>query len=509
MLNYKKHFFAFVLAILVGLIMLAPQLIFIAKIGDNYQGIYMMESDAETHYLARIKEFVDGNGPASPYIYEAKSIQPSTLFTYSEGILAMPSIIFGISVANMNLVYKFFLPLLISLLVYGLFIRLGFNKKYAIAGTTMIMLGHALMYGPSLLAFLKLEPIYQQFSLYARPVNPELSSIFFFVYLHILFSALKHKNWKQFIFLGILFGTTFYIYFYLYTFLIALNTSIILILLLSKQKSQALKITASTVLGILIGVPVLNSLLQLQNHNYADFLNQYLSVHNSQAPLIGITHLILYLVFLIYFFRSKKDTKLYFLLALFTSTFVATNQQILTGRVMHLGHYLWYYTTPIFIIILLFLAKNFLNTKKGWLNNIFIFAFIAIPLSNSIFYQYSSYIFWEKTFEERQAYGPILNWINQNTKPESVILAHEEISDLIPVFTSGNIAWGSHHYALVYLMPEELRSLTPEIILYKKLETGYRLDYIVWDKEKNPNWIIQNTTTLLYQDPRFDIYRVH
>ncbi len=499
----SENIFACVLALVVGTIMVTPHVYFINELGENYHGIYMLESDAELHYLARVREFVDGNSYGNPYIYDFKDNVPTTFFTLGEGLLALPSIIFDISVVNMNLIYKFILPALLTLLIYGFFRRLGFDKKYSVAGTSLIILGHALLYWPSLLAFLRLEPIAQQFSLYARPVNPQLSSFFFFGYLHLSLSALNSKKWKDFILMGILFGGAFYIYFYSFTFIAAFNATLFMILLISNQKHQALKVFAATLIGIAIGLPAIKALIDLQTHPYFPELGEYLSVNSTHAPLIGISYVLTLLIFLVYFFKSEKKPKLYLLLALLATMFAVTNQQVITGREVHVGHFIWYFGGPILITVILFLLSKLLLHKK-YLNNFFVAIFIFLAFSSSIFHQYSSYEFWVEDYTSRQDYGAVLDWINENAEPESAVFAHEELSDLIPVFTAANIGW-AHHYALTYLLPNERDHLSMQDLFDSNFETPYRLDYIVWDKQKNPEWKI-GVGELVYSDERFDIY---
>lgn len=503
----KDNAVACLFAILVGGVMVAPQIIFIIETGDLYQGIYMLESDAEVHYLARIKEFVDGNGPGNPYIYDFKDNVPTTFFTYGEWILALPSMIFGISVANMNLIYKFLLPALISLIIYWLLIRLKFNKLYALAAVSMIMFGNAILYPESLLAFLKLEPIFNQFSIFARPVNPELSSIFFFGYLHTLLSSLQQKSWKWIIALGILFGSTFYIYFYTFTFLIALNASVIGILLFSKQYSQTVKMTVAILIGFFIGLPAINELVQLNSHPYFIELSRTLPLISSHLPVIGFSHIILYTIFLVYFIKNKKTPQLYLLLATFTAGFVATNQQIITGRIMHEGHYFWYFISPIISIVFLLLTQIVIKQRWRIIIHTIIFGLIATPVLFSIFIQYSSYKYWVKEYQSQQVYGSMLEWINENTQPESVIVANEELSNLIPIYTGANVAW--QRYADTYLMPLDRLYLKPDVLLKNNLISNYRFDYLIWDKEKNPEWIIpQDRLSLLFEDNRFSIYSI-
>ena len=56
----KKHSLAFLVATLVGLIYLAPNVFFILSLKDDYRGIPMMKTPNEDFYLGRIQEILDG-----------------------------------------------------------------------------------------------------------------------------------------------------------------------------------------------------------------------------------------------------------------------------------------------------------------------------------------------------------------------------------------------------------------------------------------------------------------
>ena len=108
--NYlKKHWGALGLAVVVGLIMVGPQIVFISSLGEQYQGLYLTGTDSEAHYLARMQEFYDGNGLGNALLYDYKNDFPSTFFTISESILAFPGKLLHLPVPALNLFYKFFL----------------------------------------------------------------------------------------------------------------------------------------------------------------------------------------------------------------------------------------------------------------------------------------------------------------------------------------------------------------------------------------------------------------
>src|SRR3989338_5869552 len=96
----RENYFAFLIAVIVGLIFIGPQLLFIFSLGDQYQGIPMMHTANEDFYLARIQEILDGHPAVSSHaFFEYKNqwpMQPPTV----ELLYALPSLLLGISLAS-------------------------------------------------------------------------------------------------------------------------------------------------------------------------------------------------------------------------------------------------------------------------------------------------------------------------------------------------------------------------------------------------------------------------
>ena len=74
---FKRHKLALITSFIVGLIALAPHIIFPLQLGKEYKGIYMMQTANETEYLARIKEITEGYWKlGSVPFYEYKNNPP-------------------------------------------------------------------------------------------------------------------------------------------------------------------------------------------------------------------------------------------------------------------------------------------------------------------------------------------------------------------------------------------------------------------------------------------------
>lgn len=486
----RKHYVAILFSLLVGLMIIGPQIWFIKSLGSDYHGIYMMNADAEPHYIARMQEAIENGSFGNPFIYEYKDNVPSATYTVSETILAWPAKLFGFSIPNLSLFYKFLLPAIIAILVYSLTYRLIGNRLWSIASMLAVTLGHSLVNYPDLIHFLRWENVYSQFSLYSRPVNPEFSSILFFTYLHVMLLASRKKTWIWFIILGILFGFSFYVYFYSYTFFLALNFVAFCLYLVRKEKEVFIKIFSATVIGVIIGGLSIFNTIRLYGHSYFKEMSELSGITSSHYPILSVAGVIVVALFLIFIFKNKNYPDIVFLGALLITAFVVINQQVITGILIQEGHYHWYFNTPIFIIIFIYLLFSVTNHKHKYIGLLLAILICTVSFADSFLIQSSSY---QNSFvktKSNQRYVEILLWLAKEAPKDSVVLANKTLSELIPAYTSANVVWEEH--ASYYLLPKERRDFTPENILkdpdIEKAISAYRVDYLVWDSLSEPDW---------------------
>lgn len=505
-----KHFVAVLFSVFVGLVVVCPQVLFIYNLGADYQGIQMAGADAELHYLARMQESVDGGGLGNPFIYEYKNNVPSTTYTISETVLAWPATVFGFSVPSLSLFYKFLLPVIIALLVYSLTYRLAGSRSWSVASMFAIVLGSTLVNFPDIVHLLRWEKVYTQFTLYSRPVNPEFSSILFFTYLHVFLTALRRKTWNWYILLGLLFGLSFYVYLYSYTFFFVLNLVLLSIYIVKKEKKVSLYIFSAGVLGMVVGsLSIINS-FKLYVHPYFQDMASLSDIVSSHHPIISIAGVVVVIIFLVFALKHKDYPNLTFLGALLATSFIVINQQIITGILIQEGHYHWYFNTPIFILISVIAGCYFVGRKYRVVGVLLAVIVSVIAFSSAVLIQTSSYEYWSPKTADAQKYAAVLSWLKKETPKESVVLANQSLSELIPVYTSDNVVWEKH--AAFYLLPKERREFTTDNIMAAtdlgKALSQYRVDYLVWDSIKEPNLELDSKSFLkkLYDNGEFKIY---
>ena len=446
----KNHRLAVVFSILAGLVMVGPQLVFIRTLGSNYHGIYMLGTDAETHYLARMEELYDGHFWGNPFLAEFKGKQYSPFWTPIELLLAIPGYIFGIGIADLNLIYKFILPAVIFLLSYILVWRIVRDRWAGIAAGALITLGYNIMTAAGWLHLLKWDYIYSQFALYSRPINPEASVLIFLVFLNSCYSLWQKASWRGAILTGVIFGLSFYIYFFLWTFLSAL---IVLFLLVVIRDDRFKYFLGVFIVGLVIGIPALLFMAHVsQSSLFSPLAFVFGVMHNRSAHIGFLSIAVCFFLLLLWFKKVIDKSMLVFLSILMLTTVIVLVQNIVTNIKIQEGHYHWYFNVPIYaVIISVGLSK--LLVKKPIIKNFFLGGLVVCSFLNGYLVQASSYYFNYPEYAPIQQAGPVFDWLSRYSVHDSIVLSNEQLSELIPIYTHNNVFWNA--YAIFYLIPIE------------------------------------------------------
>ena len=529
----RFHVFALIPALIVGIVCSAPQIAFITQLGSEYSGIYMLKSDAETHYLARMKNSAEGNGIGNPFLHEYAH-EPSATWSYSEWLLALPSRFFDISVPQLSLLYKFLLPAFATLCAYACLFFMSKSRVWSAAGGITLILGSALVNTSDIINLLTGNEVYTQFLGYSRPINPQFSGIVFFVYFLSLFATLKYRNRTLFVVTGLISALAWYVYFYTATFILAMNSVVIVgyivhavILKYGHIIPQSIarflrkifiqenpadsdlgavlhllkNMVMATGISIVGAIPFMWATYRLMSSPYYGELARVAHITASRTPVLSTAWVATLCIVMgtVWIYTRHKDNPerafpaftricIYMILA----TGIAVNQQVITGIVVQQGHYHWYTNAPLFVFMIwicIFTLISFSpvsNTlKKVGTYIVAGICFITV-MSYGILVQYSSYKVRFAETAQAQRFAQVLDWLKAYTEPESTVLAHNDISELIPIYTNNTVAWENH--ATYYLMSHTRREFTPENILQSPaphdIVKNYPLDYIVQDSRK-------------------------
>lgn len=283
----------------------------------------------------------------------------------------------------------------------------------------------------------------------------------------------------------------------------------------------------------------------------------------------------------------KANREVLFFISGIVSILLVTNQNIITGQKFEFGHYrmlaVFFLAFAVYYLLVPYetaRARSVILFRMGW-------TFLIIIASVFGIYGYAQRI--TKISNQDiyvQKYAAVFNWLNENTPKDSVVYASEEISELVPVYTSNNVfysryanlfiisdeeveerfilnnffstyggftaggekfnrdfvveneraVWGVRYVnrygdavqankwrrLLGLKLKDETRLPEEEInrvitksreIQKDDFEKGfkkYKVDYFVWNKNKNPEWQLNNQKFLegIFEDKDFVIYRV-
>ncbi len=444
----------FVFALVIAVFMAGPEIYMRLSLGDAFKGIYMHGSDSELMYLARMQQTYNGiSAWDNPFLYEYQGQLPISYALFSEPVLAYPGKWLGIPVQELNIIYKFLFSAGIFLLIYFFAFRLMEDPWWATATVVGIMAGYRLVTVPGIIGFIHWRPVYDQFSVYSRPLTSQVSWVIFWGFLHVLLSGIKNGKGKYFIWNGVLFGLAFYVYPYNWTFLGVFSGIIVLGAFFFGQRKLAGQVLITLCIGASIAIPYALNAYAVTHNQYFDSFSVMTELGMSRKPDISTLGLVAAVVLLLSLKRKRYDENGALLLALLAVTFIVTNQQVITGHVLQVGHYHLFFNVPVYILIFFFVARREALFLRPWSVKLGLTVMIGASLMNAYLMQSSSFSLQAGLASQRQKYAEVLGWFNGHTPRGSVILANENISSLIPAYTHSYAYWNS--YALFYLIPPE------------------------------------------------------
>ena len=479
---FKENYLALMLALIVGLIYIGPQLLFIYSLGEDYRGIPMMKTPNEDFYLARIQEIIDGHplvGSSAFYEYKGEwPMQPPTV----EMIYALPSLVFGFAPASVLVASKFVLPFILFLAVYFLIrgltgnIKLFSNKANAVAGALLVTLGHDLIDYRSLWRlFGGAEP--GGFLIWARPVNPIMGAVFLMLFLVCVWRLIrKTDRIKTYvisaaIFLALMMAS----YFFSWGMAFSVLGVLCLIYLIKRDYGIIKKFALIILLAVILASPYWYGVLRAsQSELYADsvlrnglFYTHYPLVNKLMLATLAIFIIVVFLPLLKRSadsgFREKlsalEDWHWMSLAFIFGSLWVYS-QQVITGMTVWPYHFVQY-SIPLAMVVAMALLYNVLREKSKllWATAVLVAAFSSVFYG--VYVQASVYNRFYSEYESRQSFAPVFEWLNQREKDCVVLVSIGKnerdfalLSGLIPAFTHCNVYLSTWVFSL---MPEDRR----------------------------------------------------
>lgn len=503
---FRSHRVALFVALLVGVIYLAPHILFIVSLGGAYQGIPMLATPNEDSYLGRIHDIVDGHGAlGSPFFFEYKAEPPLSPPT-GEWFYALPSMILRVSPAAVLIASKFILPTVLFLLVYALIFRLAGDsgwqgKLTAIAGGLLVVLGYDLIDYRTVFKYLLGADSPGSFLLWARPVNPILGALFLFSFLLFVWAILQNTKRRKSavigaaVFLALMFGS----YFFSWGMALSVLAALILLLLLRKEYKTAGTLALIAPLGVLFALPYWLTVLRASQSPWYEgavlrsglFLTHYPLLNKL---LLAALFFFILAVVLDFFWKRKKEQGLtfsplqgqtlrnrieswhLFCLALLLGGLWAYSQQLITGRTIWPYHFVQY-TIPLSLVVGMVTMHRIIREYSRYVWGALVSVVFLSSLVFGIYTQASTYVRSRPYYAGLQDYAPLFKWLNAQEK-DCVVFTNEnnpemsQLNTLIPAFTRCNRYSSTELYALIpeergrynYLALLRMRGIAPDAI---------------------------------------------
>ena len=435
---FNNHWLALILALSVGGTIIFPNLLFFYQAGDQYGGFNMFETDGEYYYLARVREVYDGHYSIASPLFSVKDL-PYVYPPLPELIMGFTGLVLGLGINGVAILFRFLSPSLIFLLIYFLVLRLSGNKKAAIFAPIVTILAYNLISSPGQLwqILTGSDLTENQFSIYSRPVNPQISTLFFLAFLYAFWQRLATTKKRYFYYSVLLFGLAIHVYLYTWVFLTIFLGLQGLVSLIRRQAAEFKKVLGVLLIGSLFTVPYFLNSFNLSRHfSYPNLTLHYGLVTSHQPVFSSVVLLALVCLFFVYILNRPQPVSrsFWFLLLLVLSGAVAINQQIITGQLMQAGHFHWYFNRPILIIVIAVLLFQFLDKIKIksvyqhlLLTIIVVISFVNIFEIHNASYQYHLAKYWRA-----QKYQDVIGWFNKNAQPEAVVYVPESYFYPIP-----------------------------------------------------------------------------
>jgi hypothetical protein len=540
----KKHYLAILLSIVIALLTFCPQFLSINSMEDSWQGVYPINTADDIYYLARAQDSLDGHiFLSNPYLYEHKDSSPMQ-FWLADYFLAMPANFFNINVAEVYAFYDLFLVIILVLLTYSILYNLSKNKLLSLSSTTFLHLALFLdRFGRSpspqfnFIFWLLLTLFLIKYIKTNKKIYIILSGLSFGLLFHlytyywtfwlcllgILFLVnifLKEKKIKEYfyvILIGILIGIPYFITMFQSLKLPFYNESIYRLGMIDTHFPSGFKIVSSAILILFIYFVLwkkkvvkndaLTRLLLIGTVSTVICVNQHLITGKNLE--FSSHYLVLSVFWFIFFFtylfnkilQNKKDPKrivtILFILILsfsflniknkFLSDIKAKNYEINWQRYVKILNWLNDNTNLDSIVYADSEMSNLIPVYTH--NNIYYNRFANLFFISNKECQERFIInnYWDEFTDEYildyQRYIWGVHYIdeyghNQSKNKIKKILGLEiNENEIIPRVKKKSFK----------KLSDEIKSKSIEESLF-----SYKVDYLIWDKTKNPHWLIED-----------------
>ncbi len=449
---FREYFLALCFAVFVGILAVLPSILAPFALGEDYRGVQFLYLDNEDHYRARIQEILDGHlAVASFHLYEYKNdsvIMPPI----NEYFYAIPALLFGLSFVM--IASKFLFPAMLFFLAYFLVVNMiGREREYAkLAALTS---GLLVIFGTELVNYQVSIPLLRGMNhetsllLWTRPANPIIGALMIFGLLNLIWWVVARKYRYAYVGVGVLLAATVG-YFFTLGISISILVSTIGIFILRKEYVIVKELGIALLISLIIDAPYWYNTLTAVGGEEGKMLAERNGLYFTHSPVFNkllIATTLFFVISFCYSYYFKKDreyieenSKVWlFMSALMLGSWIAFNQQIITGRAIWYHHFVQY-TIPITLLVSVLVSylvwRRYLRTL--WFLGISIG--VTLCLAVGTLYAFS-YVYKVGDFRKLQQYAGAFDFLNTQAQKDCVVLIkenNEQFERLIPAYTHCN-----------------------------------------------------------------------
>ncbi len=448
---FALHWAAIFIACVVGLVSIAPFELAIRALGTAYHGVPYFEVSDSFYYTAKIREVLEGHlFSGSTYFFEYKSAQ-TVVPPLGEFIYAVPVWVFHAPLGSVILAYKALLPLVLFLLVYGLIWRVcgaevesRIRRITGLAGGLFVTLGYDLIDFRNIIEFARGHQHWFHPFLWVRPINPILGAILLFGFLYI-FSWIAYEEgshswrWLAAAMCGVLAGA---MVFYIFSWGVALAIvgTYLCFALIQKRWVVALQAGFVLVSSFVVSFSYWHSLFRVIGGTGGSASAAKNGLFLTHAPLFNrvlIGALALFVVATIYLYARNSATLKsckswwWYCLAMLFGSFLALNQQIITGRTVWPYHFVQYTIPCAIVVVFVILARVLypISARVWWFVTLSVILCISIYAATAV----DSYKYEVNSMGDLQRYEVLATWLTEHGGTPCVVWPHGEHSALATV----------------------------------------------------------------------------
>ncbi|MEK7091809.1 MAG: hypothetical protein AAB900_02350, partial [Patescibacteria group bacterium] len=458
----RAHWLVLILALLVGLVSVAPYYLSALALGQQYHGLPLLAQDSEGEYLGRIQDLAEGHyGLGSSVFYEYKD-WPALVPALGEWLYFLLTLWFGLPPIAVMMLFKFLLPALLFLLVYTLLLELTKGEKIlSLAGALVASLGFDLTDYHFLgkVLFGQFDGLY--LSLWTRRVNPITGALGLVALLILAWRIWQGDN-KRWLIPGLLLGL---LVGYFFSFVYAgIFVSLLLLGALLNRRIAVCPLAGilgagALAISLLIG-PLVWALLQgqavggLNDPRLQGLFYTHLGLFNKSAGL----GLLIFAVSsgLFYWWQKIKvwrEPWWQFSLALLVTNLIVYNIQLILGWTIWPQHFTQY-TNLVTILVLFVLVGRLAMARLVWLKPVISALAIGVILL-LVFKTVPTYSLGLPLLADFQDQQAVYTWLNEKTLPGQpcVVLTVQDdrgdqlmLNRFIPALTPCDVYRSFHIY---------------------------------------------------------------